>query len=157
MKWSQDKIYSYFKNAKDELYEKHYTFKQENNVSILEHSKYIQNSNVIEFYSDDGKNIHCSFIPVGTLTKTTGSWLWAWNNRIYSRRITEPYLIIRKFGMKHGIEKLQRCYWEGNQEDAVFMTAVMCKLVDGIGMYVKINKLVNLYLVLTDNYNEKEF
>jgi len=51
--------------------------------------------------------------------------------------------------MKHGIEKRQRYYWEGSQKDAVLMTAVMCKLIDGKGMYVKMNKLVDLYLVLT--------
>ena len=59
--------------------------------------------------------------------------------------------------MKHGIEKLQRYYWEGSKEDAVLMTAVMCKLIDGKGMYVKSNKLVDLYLVLTDYCEQHEF
>ncbi|MES9857505.1 MAG: DUF6882 domain-containing protein [Sedimenticola sp.] len=157
MKWSHDELCSFYVNAKDELYKKQSRFKKENNIAILEHSKYIQNSNIIGFSSGDGKNIYYTFVPVGTLTKTTGSWLWAWDNRIYSRRITEPYLIIRKFGMKHGIEKLQRCYWEGSQEDAELMTAILCKLIDGNGMYVKVNKLVDLYLVLTARCNENEF
>jgi hypothetical protein len=72
---------------------------------------------------------------VGSVSRRTGTWLWAWANADIDRRLCRDLEEVRRFGEHHGIWQLTTPKWEADEVDGWEMTAVAAYILQAEGAY----------------------
>jgi hypothetical protein len=72
---------------------------------------------------------------VGSTSKQSGTWLWAWANGTILEGACTGVANLAVFGEQHGFEKLSQPKWPGDEIDAWEMANIACLLLDCDGVY----------------------
>jgi hypothetical protein len=72
---------------------------------------------------------------VGTLSSSSGTWLWSWDDDSIEPQARQRIDEIRTFGEQHGFSKLTSAKWPGDGHDAWEMTAIASYLLKSEGAY----------------------
>lgn len=130
-------------------------FRAEYAIDSYAHWYYTQASEILRLYSDD-KEIYFKYIPVGSYSRNSNTWLWAWSNQnsIEPRKLRT--LKIRELGEQLKFEKLTKNHFEGNEYTGWELTSISFHLLGGIGTYRVVSEHLEIYFILTDIVSKTE-
>lgn len=72
---------------------------------------------------------------VGSVSRRTGTWLWAWANDQIEPRLRRDLDEVRRFGDHHGIWQLTTPRWEADETDGWEMTSIAAYVLQARGAY----------------------
>ena len=72
---------------------------------------------------------------VGSVSKRTGTWLWAWANERVAPRLRRDLEEVRRYGEHHGIWQLTTPKWEADEVDGWEMTSIAAYILQAKGAY----------------------
>ncbi len=72
---------------------------------------------------------------VGSVSRKTGTWLWAWSNPGIETRLRRDLDEVRRYGEVHGIWQLTTAKWEANESDGWEMTSIAAYVLQAKGAY----------------------
>jgi hypothetical protein len=106
-------------------------------------------------FSDIGvqPRVAANFQIVGSLSGSSGTWLWSWDNEYLLDITIEDIWQIKEFGEKNRIEKLINPKWDASDEDAWDMTAISTYLLKARGAYSFLSDDIRVYVVLKELSN----
>ena len=107
-----------------------------------------QKKGQIEFLNGPGPDIVCDIQIIGTCSKETQTWLWAWDSHWALDEIKVDSRAVRDFGAQNGLERLTTPKWEATEEDGWDMTAIAAHLCPTEGAYRLANREVMAFMLL---------
>jgi hypothetical protein len=110
---------------------------------------YDQELGLLVFSKDGVPQVSAEFEAAGSLSKHHPSWLWAWDNETIYDCVKQRIARVREFGLAHGIEKLIEPCWTADLNDAWEMTAIACRILEGVGAYRCPNETGYLFVIVT--------
>ena len=116
---------------------------------------YNQSSETLRLYSDD-KEIYFKYIPVGTFSQKTNTWMWAWANEQSFEPRKFKTLKIKEFGEKKKYENLTNAHFDGDKYTGWELTSIAFDIIGGIGTYRVISDQLEKYFLLTDQISKEE-
>jgi hypothetical protein len=90
------------------------------------------------------------FQIVGSLSGSSGTWLWSWDNPYLLDNTIEDIWQVKEYGDANKMEKLSTPRWKANEEDAWDMTAISAHLLKAMGAYSFVSDDIQVYVVLKD-------
>jgi hypothetical protein len=72
---------------------------------------------------------------VGSVSRKTGTWLWAWANEHIEPRLRRDMEEVRRYGEHHGIWQLTTPKWEADETDGWEMTSIAAYILQAKGAY----------------------
>jgi hypothetical protein len=72
---------------------------------------------------------------VGSVSRKTGTWLWAWANEHVEPRLCRDLEEVRRYGEHHGIWQLTTPKWEADETDGWEMTSIAAYILQAKGGY----------------------
>lgn len=130
-------------------------FQQQYNLSWYEDWYYDQATGLLTF-STNGTEINFKYFQVGTFSRNTNTWKWAWDNDYILDNIKEKSLEIKAFGHTAHYKKLTDGYFESSEEEAWEFAAIAAHLTNAIGVYRPADKRLLMFLVLTEFVEKDE-
>ena len=89
-----------------------------------------------------------NFQIVGSLSESSGTWLWSWDNEYLLDVTIEDIWRVKEFGDENLIEKLSSPKWDATEEDAWEMTAISAYLLKSQGAYSFLSDDIRVFVVL---------
>lgn len=116
---------------------------------------YNQSSEILRLYSDD-KEIYFRYIPIGTFSQKTKTWMWAWANKdsVESRKFKT--LKIKEFGEEKKYKNLINPHFAGDKYTGWELTSIAFDIIGGIGTYRVISDHLEKYFLLTNQILKEE-
>jgi hypothetical protein len=87
------------------------------------------------FWGFKDYQLSCKVQIIGTLSNTTNTWLWAWDNSSIGASLKVDSIKVRDFGLTNGLEGLAKPTWPATEEDAWDMTAIAIHVNPAEGVY----------------------
>ena len=87
---------------------------------------------------------------VGSTSKSSGTWRWAWDDANILDEASEFVHLLRRYGAQHNFERLVRSEWAADEVDGWEMTSIACLLLGGEGVYCATEESGGLFMVLTN-------
>lgn len=152
----RSKTYKQFasKSCKD-LQRTQDAFREKYNISGYDSWFYTQASEILRLYSDD-KEVFFKYLPIGTFSRTTSTWMWAWANENSIEPSKLRTLEIKDFGQKKGYEKLSNHHFDGDEYTGWELTSIAYKILGGIGTYRVVSGHLEIYFLLTNEISKEE-
>jgi hypothetical protein len=91
-----------------------------------------------------------NFQIVGSLSGSSGTWLWSWDNQYLLDITIEDIWYVKEFGDKNRIEKLSSPKWNASEKDAWDMTAISAYLLKAKAAYSFLSDEIRVYMVLKE-------
>lgn len=116
---------------------------------------YNQSSETLRLHSDD-KEIYFRYIPVGTFSLNTNTWLWAWANEDSVEPRKFRTLKVKEFGEKKNYGNLSTAQIDGDKYTGWESTAIAFDIIGAIGTYRVITEHLEKYFLLTEQITKEE-
>lgn len=130
-------------------------FKAIYSIDDYENWYYTQASEILRLYSDD-KEIFFKYIPVGTYSKDSNTWLWAWSNKDSVEPRKLKTIKVKELGEQIGYEKLTTNHFEGDEYIGWELTSITFHQLGGIGTYRVVSDHLEKYFILTNEISKTE-
>lgn len=130
-------------------------FRKEYGIDNYVNWHYNQSSQILKLYSRD-KEIYFMYIPVGTFSQNSKTWLWSWANENSLETNKFETLKIKDFGDKNNYTNLTNGYFEGDEYTGWELTSIAFDLIGGIGTYRVISGHLEIYFLLTQQITKSE-
>jgi len=129
-------------------------FRTQYNIDDYENWFYNQSTETLRLYSKD-KEIYFKYIPVGTFSLNTNTWMWAWANQdsIETRKFST--LKVKEFGEKKKYKNLFNEHFDGDKYTGWELTSVAFEIIGGIGTYRVISDHLEKYFILTEQITKE--
>jgi hypothetical protein len=103
-------------------------------------------------FSNEGEltKVVAVFQIVGSLSGSSKTWLWSWDNPYLLENTTKDMHEVKDFGSKNDIDKLTIPKWDATEEDAWDMTAITAKLLKAGGAYSFLSDDIRVFVVFKD-------
>jgi hypothetical protein len=131
------------------LHQKQERLKQDFALGAHKRWDWDQDSGRIVFSNDGVAAVSARVHFIGTLSSSSGTWLWAWANFNLERRVRDASRKIRAFGEAHGFPRLTTAKWQASEADGWEMAAIGARLLRADGVYRTPRENGFLYMVLT--------
>ena len=130
-------------------------FRTKYEISSYENWYYTEASEILRLYSND-KEIFFKYIPVGSYSRNSNTWLWAWSNKdsVEPRKLRT--LKIKELGEQLKFEKLTNSYFEGDEYTGWELTSIAFHNLGGIGTYRVVTDHLEIYFILTEVVDKTE-
>lgn len=124
------KAYKYLKEQQ-EIVVKEYGIHQ------YENWFYDQETGILTFSNPTSEEeiLQIEYEEVGSISKTSNTWLWSWANPHVEEKIRTDIEIVKKFGNENNIEQLKKRKWSADEYDGWEMTAIAAFLMKAKGAY----------------------
>jgi hypothetical protein len=109
---------------------------------------YDQEAGTLTFSSDLKVEVLADIHIVGSTSKRSGTWLWAWDNPSIFENVKHCLVDVRAYGESHGLEKLTTAKWPGDEHDGWEMTAAVAFILRAEGGYRAPDDNGALFMVL---------
>ncbi len=119
-------------------------------ISAHGHLDWNQETGTIVFSSGGKPAVLADITFVGSISRTSETWLWAWDNPSISGALTKDVLRVKKFGERQRFEKLVNPKWRADENDGWCMTAVAAKLLNADAAYRTDSDTGFTYLLLNN-------
>jgi hypothetical protein len=130
-------------------------FKAEYDVDNYASWFYNQSSETLRLYSDN-KEIFFKYIPVGTFSQNTNTWMWAWANEDSVEPQKFRTLEVKEVGEKRKFDNLSIAHFEGDEYTGWELTSIAFKLIGGVGTYRVISDHLEIYFLITEQISKEE-
>ncbi len=130
-------------------------FKKKYDLDSYENWFYNQSTGLLRLYNED-KEIHFKYIPVGTFSRKSNSWLWAWANDDSNETEKFQTLKVKAFGEQKKYDKLSKSYFDGDEYTGWELTSISFGLLGGLVTYRVVSDDLEKYFILTDIVNKTE-
>lgn len=101
-------------------------------------------------FSTDTEEINFKFIPIGTYSTKTQTWMWSWNNTSSIEKSKDQVLKVKAFGTEKGYEKLTEGYFASNKYQGWEAIAIANKILGGIGGYRVESEHLEVYMLVME-------
>jgi hypothetical protein len=129
-------------------------FKKKYQIDTYENWFYDQATELLTLSSED-KEINFKYIPIGTFSHKSETWMWAWENEGSIEKSKNETLKVKEFGIIENYEKLINGYFESDIYEPWEFIAIAHKILHGIGGYrVKSDLLEIFFLIIEQVDNE---
>jgi len=130
-------------------------FKAKYSIDDYANWHYTQASEILRLYSED-KEIFFKYIPVGTYSRNSNTWMWGWSNEdsVEPRKLRT--LKIKEFGEQIGYEELTNNHFEGDEYLGWELTSISFHQLGGLGAYRVISDHLEKYFILTSEISKTE-
>lgn len=149
------KYKKFAQKAVDKLQESQSEFRAKYDTDNYASWFYNQSSETLRLYSDD-KEIYFRYIPVGTFSLNTNTWMWAWANEDSIEPRKFRTLKIKEFGEKKNYENLSNALIDGDKYTGWESTAIAFDIIGGIGTYRVISDHLEVYFLLTEQITKEQ-
>ena len=126
--------------------------------SINDYAEWFYNeaSETLRLYSED-KEIYFKYIPVGTFSLKSNTWMWSWANKSTLEPCRFKTLEIKEFGQKRNYKSLINPHFSGDEYTGWELTSIAFNLLGGIGTYRVVSNQLEKYFLLTEQISLEEF
>lgn len=122
-------------------------FKEKYKIDSFSNWFYDDDLKIIRLYNDDKDEIFFKYIPIGTYSLTSETWMWNWFNSDENNAETFK---IKNFGLANNYSKLYEGTFPSDIYDGWEFLAIGFSVFGGIGVY-KINfEHIEKYMLLTE-------
>ena len=87
---------------------------------------------------------------VGSTSTKSKTWLWSWANSTILKPLSKGMLIVKDFGLKHGLTKLTERKWSAEEVDGWEMTAIAAKILNAKGAYRSPDSSGFIFMIFTE-------
>src|SRR5262245_2441460 len=109
---------------------------------------YDQEAGMLTFSSNGRVGVVADMHIVGSTSKRSGTWLWAWDNPSILEHVKHCLADVRAYGEAHGLDKLTTATWPGDEHDGWEMTAATAFILRAEGAYRSPGDHGALFMVL---------
>ncbi|MFT4666379.1 MAG: hypothetical protein ACI8YQ_003237 [Polaribacter sp.] len=131
-------------------------FRAKYDIDSYDNWSYKQSSETLRLYSEDNKELYFKYIPVGTFSLITNTWMWGWANEDSVEPRKFRTLKIKEFGKKKKYEKLINGHVDGNEYTGWHLTSIAFQLLGGIGTYRVVSEHLEKYFLITDQITKED-
>jgi hypothetical protein len=98
---------------------------------------YDQETGILTFANAETKNkiVDIQYEEVGSISKTSETWLWSWANQHIEPKVRTDIEIVKNYGTENNLEPLTKSKWFADEYDAWEMTAISAYLMKAKGAY----------------------
>lgn len=138
-----DEAYAYLSERIDEAMHLHH---------LGDYQEYAidQASATIQFLSQGAPKLAAHIQIVGSLSKTTNTWLWSWANQHVLDASKDKLSLLQSYGKENAFEKLTTDKWPADEADGWEMTAIASYLFQAEGAYRVPTEAGFVYMTLSD-------
>ena len=149
------KYEKYAQKAVDKLQKSQPLFRTKFDTDNYANWFYNQSNETLRLYSND-KEIYFKYIPVGTFSQNTKSWMWSWANEDSVETRKFQTLKIKEFGEKKNYKNLTNPLFDGDEYTGWELTAIALDIIGGIGTYRVISDHLEIYFLITEQITKEE-
>jgi len=99
--------------------------------------------------SAGGAKVEAEIQMIGSLSKTKGTWMWAWANPSVKGPVKTASRTVRRYGQQYRIRRLTTKEWAARTDDAWKMTAISARVLNARGAYHTEDEDGITYMVIT--------
>ncbi|HTF82188.1 MAG TPA: hypothetical protein VL947_10695, partial [Cytophagales bacterium] len=144
------------KTAIDEISTLQEKFIKTYNLYSYEEYYYDHGLGIFEFKSEE-KHLYFRYVDVGSFSNNTQTWNWSWNNEDTPFTAEKGMESVKLFAQDHDFELMTTGLINGDGHTGWEMTAITCKLLNGIGIYKVPDEHLEVFFVFTEELQEEEF
>lgn len=115
---------------------------------------YDQESELLRLYSENEKEIFFKYIPVGSYSLISKTWMWSWENKGSIESSKNETLIVKDLGEQNDYNFLRNGLFECDQSECWKLTAISKNLIGGIGVYCTNSKDLLKYIIIKEAYSD---
>lgn len=130
-------------------------FKKQYDLDSYANWFYNQSSETLRLYSDN-QELYFKYIPVGTFSQTTNTWMWAWANEDSVEPRKFRTFKIKEYGEKMSYDNLTIAHFNGDKYTGWELTSIAFDIIGGIGAYRVISDHLEKYFLLTEQITKEE-
>lgn len=123
-------------------------FRNQFNIDNFENWFYDSELSLLRLYNNDEDEVYFQYIPVGTFSLKSKTWMWSWFNETSIEKNKTEILKIKEFGDQNKYEKLVEGSFPGDEYDAWEFTAICFNFLNGIGTYKVNSDNLEKYMVI---------
>ncbi|MET4084286.1 hypothetical protein ABIB40_004263 [Pedobacter sp. UYP30] len=111
---------------------------------------YDEETSLITFKKPQAE-LNFEYIPIGSYSNSTRTWLWSWNNKELVHNNKLKTLLVKKFGEKYKYSELTEGYFDADEFIGWELTSITFDLIEAIGSYRIVNEHnLEIYFLITD-------
>ena len=104
-------------------------------LSSYERWDYNQLTGKLTFSDGDTVKLEIDYEEVGSISESTNTWLWAWDNESIEVKVKSEIIKIKEYGLKNKFEPLTKSKWYASEYDGWEMASVSAYLLNAKGVY----------------------
>lgn len=117
---------------------------------------YDQESELLRLYDEGGEEMYFKYIPVGTYSPKSNTWMWSWHNEGSIEKDKMATLKVKELGLKYDYRYLIEGLFECGKEDCWDFTAISKSLLGGIGVYCMSSDDLLKYVILSSRHKDSD-
>ena len=130
-------------------------FRQHYQLDSYDNWFYNPSSQVLRLYSGD-QELFFQYIPVGTFSLNTNTWMWAWANKHSIEPSKLHTLKVKAFGEKKKYASLTEAHFSGDEFTGWELTSIAFDILGGIGTYRATSDHLESYFLLIKELTKQE-
>ncbi|MCX8524284.1 hypothetical protein OF897_10215 [Chryseobacterium formosus] len=130
-------------------------FKQEYDLDSFANWFYESDASILRLYNDDEDEIFFKYIPIGSYSLSSETWMWSWFNNSSAESNKSETLKIKQFGKEHNYKKLIDGTFASDKYDGWEFLATGLSILGGIGVYKVNSENLENYFLLTEIIEDK--
>ena len=131
--WTDQQFDAFESDCYDYLNAMQEQAKQEFSLGSYERFDWNQESGTLVFSDDGVPKVVADIQFVGSISTTSNTWLWSWDNATILPKVKQRLTEVRQFGERHGIKQLTTAKWAATEKDGWAMTAISAKILNAMG------------------------
>lgn len=128
----------YSKQRLDRLVQSQDKFKEMYKTDLYANWFYDSEFELLRLYNDDEDEVYFKYIPVGTFSLKSRTWMWSWYNSHSIEKNKDELLVVKEFGIENNYEKLCKGTFASDEYDGWELSSICFYFLKGIGVY-KVN------------------
>jgi hypothetical protein len=128
----------------------HDAFKESHKLESYAHWFYNQSTGLLRLYNNDSDEIYFKYLPIGTFSPKSNTWMWAWHNESSVEQNKHQTLTIKEFGEAHDYKKLSTGYFPSDEIDGWDFIGIAFKLSGGLCGYRTNTEGIYKYMLLQE-------
>lgn len=141
-----DEFQAFLDSSYDDLEKKQSYLENEFGLGHFDRYDLEPENEQIIFSSSDGKRVQANFIPIGTFSPESGSWMWGWNNSAFTDSLRDKSKRLKVLAEITGFEMFLNPTSEVDEDMAWEMVAMAVHTLKSEGVYrAPANNLMYFY------------
>jgi hypothetical protein len=101
-------------------------------------------------FRSDSDDVVCDICTIGSVSRSEGTFCWAWANEAIPSCAQRALARVREFGEAQGLEALVRPEWPGGRPEGLEMAAIAGRILDADGIWIEETDDLTLFFALSN-------
>jgi hypothetical protein len=145
----------YSKQRLDNLVQIQDKFKEIYKIDSYANWFYDSELELLRLYNDDNDEVYFKYIPVGTYSLKSKTWMWSWYNKYSLEKNKKDLLIVNEFGINNKYEKLHKGTFSSDEYDGWELSSICLEFFKGIGVYKVNTDELEKYMLIINFVDEQ--